>query len=128
MGPRTRVTRGLATLLAAGLTACASGASPSPRASSPAPSRTPLPDTIAPSTLTGRIAFSSEDDVYVMDADGSHLRRLTTAPGPEFEPSWSPDGTRIAYRDSRRGINRNDEIYVMNADGTGDRTARACGA
>jgi TolB protein len=43
---------------------------------------------------------------------------LTDRPGPEFDPSWSPDGRRITYRDSRRGINRNDEIYVMDADGT----------
>src|SRR5262249_43213867 len=45
-------------------------------------------------------------------------------PGPEFDPSWSPDGTQIAYRDPRRGINPNpndriSQIYVMHADGSG---------
>jgi Tol biopolymer transport system component len=50
--------------------------------------------------------------------DGTHRRRLMRLRGPEFDPSWSPDGRRLAFRDSRRGINENDEIYVMDADGS----------
>jgi Tol biopolymer transport system component len=73
---------------------------------------------VALSSLHGGIAFSHGDDVWVAHANGRRARRLTRRRGPEFDPSWSPDGRRIAYRDSRRGINRNDEIYVMNADGT----------
>jgi TolB protein len=73
---------------------------------------------IALSSLRGRIAVSRNDDVWVAHADGSHPERLTSRPGPEFDPTWSPEGSRIAYRDSRRGINRNDEIYVMSADGS----------
>jgi Tol biopolymer transport system component len=69
-------------------------------------------------TLTGRIVLSTEDDIYAANADGTGLVRLTRRPGPEFDPAWSPDGRRIVYRDSRRGINENDEIFVMNADGT----------
>src|SRR5690242_14322724 len=72
---------------------------------------------IALSSLRGRIAFSHADDVWVADANGEHPRRLTRRPGPELDPSWSPDGKKIAYRDSRRGINNNDEIYVMDSDG-----------
>ena len=73
---------------------------------------------IALSSLHGRIAYSHGDDVWVANANGTRARRLTRRRGPEFDPTWSPDGRRIAYRDSRHGINRNDEIYVMNADGT----------
>jgi TolB protein len=55
----------------------------------------------------------------VANADGTGLRRITDAAGPEFDPAWSPDRSRVVYRDSRRGINENDEIYVVDADGTG---------
>lgn len=67
----------------------------------------------------GKLAFSHPEysDIVVAEADGSHLRRLTSTAGPQFDPSFSPDGRRIAYRDSRRGINRDDEIWVMEADG-----------
>jgi Tol biopolymer transport system component len=67
----------------------------------------------------GTIAYSGPDfqDVLVARGDGSGARRLTSAPGPQFDPSFSPDGSLIAYRDSRRGINKDDEIWVMDRDG-----------
>jgi TolB protein len=78
-----------------------------------------------PRKPTGLIAFSSGSargesfaDVFVVDPGGSRRLRLTRRPGPEFDPSWSPDGRRLVYRDSRRGINKDDEIFVMNANGT----------
>lgn len=125
---------GIGAMLAVASTACTqtspregdgpgSPSTPSPTASataSPVDSGVPVVvgEPINVSTLTGRIALSTEDDIYTANADGTELVRVTRKPGPEFDPAWAPDGSRIVYRDSRRGINHDDEIFVMNADGT----------
>ena len=49
-----------------------------------------------------------------MDTDGGNLTRLTTDSSIDFNPSWSPDGSMIAFVSQRDG---NHEIYVMDADG-----------
>jgi hypothetical protein len=72
-------------------------------------------------TLEGKVVFDDFEDVYVMRADGSHVRPLTDRPGSEFDGAWAPNGRHIVYRDSRRGINENDEIYIANADGSATR-------
>ena len=51
-----------------------------------------------------------------MHADGSAQTNLTRHADDDFLPTWSPDGTRIAFTSRRDG---NDEIYVMNPDGSG---------
>jgi TolB protein len=75
-------------------------------------------DPIALDTLRGSIVFDDYEDILSMRADASAFQRLTSQSGAEFDAAWSPDGDRIAYRDSRRGINEDDEIYVMDADGS----------
>lgn len=65
-----------------------------------------------------RIAFySGEGDIYVMNVDGTGLRKLTDS-GDEcgdLYPTWSPDATKIAYtHDCGRG-----QIFIMEADGSG---------
>jgi TolB protein len=58
--------------------------------------------------------------VYVVNADGSGMRKLTRMPmGAVYTaPAWSPDGRKIAFAGERNG---NSEIYLMNADGSGQR-------
>ena len=51
-----------------------------------------------------------------MDADGTGLRRLTTAAGNDANPAFSPKGDLIAFESNRDGM---PEIYVTKADGTG---------
>jgi Tol biopolymer transport system component len=69
-----------------------------------------------------RLAFMSNRDgdfeIYVVDADGSNVRRLTDDPGNDFNPAWSPDGKEIAWNSDRGG---DFKVYVMKADGTGVR-------
>jgi TolB protein len=50
-----------------------------------------------------------------MGADGSNPRRLSTQGGKSYDPSWSPDGRRIAYVVERSG--EGFEIWTMDADG-----------
>jgi Tol biopolymer transport system component/putative hemolysin len=69
-----------------------------------------------------QIAFTSRRDgnneIYVMNVDGSNPFRLTEQAGDDFAPSWSPDGSQIAFvsdRDQSPGIY---DLYIMNADGS----------
>ena len=61
---------------------------------------------------------AQEKDIYVMRADGTHVRRLTDSPGLDEGPEFSPDATKIAFSSARDG---QQEIYVMDADGANPR-------
>ena len=64
------------------------------------------------------IAFSSRRggafDIFVMTADGTGTKRLTSAKQDDSRPTWSPSGRSIAFA-------RTGDIYVMNPDGSGVR-------
>jgi Tol biopolymer transport system component len=61
---------------------------------------------------------AQEKDIYVMNADGTNVRRLTDSPGLDEGPEFSPDGTKIAFSSARDG---QQEIYIMDADGSNPR-------
>jgi Ca2+-binding RTX toxin-like protein len=72
-----------------------------------------------------RIAFAKKlvnkttYELFMLDAEGGNLRRLTTNSVDDRQPAWSPDGTRIAFTRSF-GIDGYAQIYAINADGSGE--------
>jgi TolB protein len=72
-----------------------------------------------------RFCFASSRDnngnssLYIVNRDGSGLRRLTNHASINMSPTWSPSGTQIAFTSDRTGA---PQIYIMSADGTGNTT------
>jgi WD40-like Beta Propeller Repeat len=68
-------------------------------------------------SVDGRIAFAGvntgEFDLYAIGPDGSGLTRLTDDPADDNWPSYSPDGSQIAFFSNRDGT---EGIWVMEAD------------
>src|SRR5215210_641094 len=67
-------------------------------------------------TTSGSAEPEGQSGIYVMNADGSCQTKLVG--GDASDPTWSPDGTKIAFSKPRPGYL--SSIYVMNADGSGD--------
>ncbi|MCJ7509611.1 MAG: hypothetical protein MUP14_01810, partial [Dehalococcoidia bacterium] len=91
----------LAICLAVPLAACGGGdeggaptAGPSPTAAAGEPTLAPTPSATAGAPAAGKIAFQSNrdgnDEVYVMNADGSGQINLTNNPAADAFPAWSP--------------------------------------
>ena len=68
------------------------------------------------------LAFVASDrgipQIFIVRADGSGRRRLTSATGPSTKPVWSRDGQKIAFV---RRTGNDTQIYIMNADGGSQR-------
>ena len=63
-----------------------------------------LPPVRDPSFATdGRLAVSFEGDLWIRDAGGRRWSRLTSGPGWDRQPAWSPDGQSIAFVSDRQG-------------------------
>ncbi|HEX5823849.1 MAG TPA: hypothetical protein VFY18_05240 [Candidatus Limnocylindrales bacterium] len=69
----------------------------------------------------GRIAFMADGHVFTSAPDGSDRRQLTFGDGTELAPTFSPDGTKIAYRQFLPGEPASDpqlaDVVVADADG-----------
>ncbi|MDE6575170.1 MAG: PDZ domain-containing protein [Muribaculaceae bacterium] len=62
-----------------------------------------------------RIAFTYKGDIFTVPVDGGDALRLTSQPGYETSPIWSPDGKTIAFAADRYG---NFDIFTVAADGS----------
>jgi uncharacterized repeat protein (TIGR01451 family) len=67
----------------------------------------------------GKLAFQSDrdgnDEIYIMNADGSGQTNLTNNGAFDGEPAWSPNGQKIAFESDRDG---NSEVLLVGADGS----------
>ena len=77
----------------------------------------------------------NESEIYLIDANGRELRRLTNAPGDDSHPHWSVDGKRIYFNSARGTPNlkadwgkQSIDIYSMAADGSDVRRITNCHA
>src|SRR3954447_7439858 len=84
--------------------------------------------------LTGRFAYGAADGhIWTIDAATGHRTQITRGrDGPDFDPHWSPDGSRLVFRTERfrppdptsTGYNG---IFVIDDDGTGERAVNPPG-
>jgi Tol biopolymer transport system component len=56
--------------------------------------------------------YAGDGDVYVMDADGTHVQRITQGLNTS-SPAWSPDGSQLVFV-----TNQGQQLVVMDADGS----------
>lgn len=59
-----------------------------------------------------RLAFERAGRIYVVNRDGTGLRRLTDRPTDARQPAWSPDGSQIAFTREAKAV-----LLVVRADG-----------
>jgi len=67
-----------------------------------------------------KVAFTSNRDgnseIYIMNVDGTNMRRLTNHPAIDVAPTFSPPGNQIAFTSDRSG---SAQIWIMGIDGSG---------
>jgi len=67
-----------------------------------------------PAVSRTQVVFSYGGDLWIAPREGGEARRLTTGPGMETEPAFSPDGSLIAFTGEYDG---NVDVYVVAATG-----------
>src|SRR3989344_5388355 len=72
----------------------------------------------APDQIAFWRVFENYDDIALINEDGTGLQRLTTNPGQDLEPTWSPDGKELLFTSHRTG---GTAVWRMDADGSSQR-------
>jgi uncharacterized repeat protein (TIGR01451 family) len=65
---------------------------------------------------------ANASEIYVMDAQGSNVRRVTNASNFKTAPAWAPDGTQIVFSRSGTQGSNNADLALVNADGSNGTT------
>jgi Tol biopolymer transport system component len=78
----------------------------------------PAQDNSPQGNTDGEIVFSSNRDgsydIFMINLDGTGLSKLSTNPGQDLLPAWSPDNLWIAFNSDRDG---NPDIFTMKSNG-----------
>jgi Tol biopolymer transport system component len=70
--------------------------------------------------LGRRMVRPNRMEIWLMNADGSSQRQVTSLGGANFAPFFTPDGRRIIFSSNHRNPrSRNFDLYVVNLDGSG---------
>lgn len=66
-----------------------------------------------------RIVYASDpdgnDDIWIMNSDGTGPVQVTSDPAPEYAPEWSPDGSQIVFMSEADVL---PSVWVISVDGT----------
>lgn len=63
-----------------------------------------------------RRGINHDDEIFIVDADGSNARNLTNDPANDWGPDWSPDGRTIVFNSDRDGMPMSG--YLVDPDGS----------
>jgi TolB protein len=64
------------------------------------------------------VGGSSRGQIFLMNANGSNLTNITNAPIDDYDPAYSPDGSKIAFSSDGPDANSPFNLWTMNPDGT----------
>lgn len=92
------------------------------------PTQALAPTPTPPGGGVGQLAFASNRDglpqVYIMNIDGTGVRKVTDLSDGACQPDWSPDGSQLAFTSpcrSNRNLYPGSSVWIINVDGTGMR-------
>jgi tricorn protease len=67
-----------------------------------------------PHVSHGQLVVAYHGDIWIGNADGSNMRRLTSHVGTDLRPRFSPDGRQVAFTSQRDGTSN---VYVVGVEG-----------